>query len=45
MTLNLDMAQTVLAAMEVNKPSDTPEMSGRSLLPLLLGQALSLIHI
>jgi len=38
MALNLDMAQTVLAAMEVDRPSDSPEMSGRSLLPLLLGQ-------
>jgi Arylsulfatase A and related enzymes len=39
MTLNLDMAQTVLAAMEVAQPDGTPEMSGRSLLPMLLGQA------
>ena len=39
MTLNLDMAQTVLTAMEVALPDGTPEMSGRSLLPMLLGQA------
>ena len=39
MTLNLDMAQTVLAAMEVAQPDGTPEMSGRSLLPMLLDQA------
>ena len=39
MTLNIDMAQTVLAAMEVAQPDGTPEMSGRSLLPMLLGQA------
>ncbi len=38
MVLNLDIAQTVLAAMKVQKPKDTPEMTGKSLLPLLLGQ-------
>jgi len=39
MALNLDVAQTVLQGMGVAQPSGTPEMSGRSLLPLLLGQA------
>ena len=38
MVLNLDIAQTVLAAMQVQKPKDTPEMNGKSLLPLLLDQ-------
>lgn len=38
MVLNLDIAQTVLAAMKVQKPKDTPQMTGKSLLPLLLGQ-------
>ena len=38
MVLNLDIAQTVLAAMQVQKPKDTPEMTGKSLLPLLLDQ-------
>ena len=39
MALILDVAQTVLQGMGVAQPSGTPEMSGRSLLPLLLGQA------
>ena len=39
MALNLDVAQTILQGMDVAQPSGTPEMSGRSLVPLLLGQA------
>ena len=39
MVLNLDIAQTVLAAMKIRKTKNTPEMSGRSFLPLLMGKA------
>ena len=38
MVLNLDIAQTILAAMKIRKPKNTPEMSGRSFLPLILGK-------
>ena len=38
MVLNLDIAQTVLAAMKIRKTKNTPEMSGRSFLPLILGK-------
>ena len=38
MALNLDVAQTILQGMDVAQPSGTPNMSGRSLLPLLHGQ-------
>jgi N-acetylglucosamine-6-sulfatase len=41
MVLNLDIAQTVLAAMKIQKTKNTPEMSGQSLLPLLLGKTIS----
>ncbi|HJN82383.1 MAG TPA: DUF4976 domain-containing protein, partial [Verrucomicrobiota bacterium] len=41
MALNLDVAQTILRGMDVAQPSDTPKMSGRSLLPLLLGQEIA----
>ncbi len=41
MVLNLDIAQTVLDAMNVQKTKDTPEMAGRSFLPQLLGKTLS----
>ena len=39
MVLNLDIAQTVLAAMKIRKTKNTPEMSGRSFLPLIMGKA------
>ena len=39
MVLNLDIAQTVLAAMKIQKTKNTPEMSGRSFLPLIMGKA------
>ena len=38
MVLNLDIAQTVLAAMKIRKTKNTPEMSGRSFLPLIMGK-------
>ena len=38
MVLNLDIAQTILAAMKIRKPKNTPEMSGRSFLPQILGK-------
>ena len=39
MVLNLDIAQTVLAAMKIRKTKNTLEMSGRSFLPLIMGKA------
>ena len=41
MALNLDVAQTILQGMDVAQPNGTPKMSGRSLLPLLLGQEIA----
>ena len=41
MVLNLDIAQTILAAMKVQKPNNSPKMTGRSFLPLMLGQTQS----
>ena len=38
MVLNLDIAQTILASMKIRKTKNTPEMSGRSFLPLILGK-------
>ena len=39
MVLNLDIAQTILASMKIRKTKNTPEMSGRSFLPLIMGKA------